>query len=286
MKIFQRREAYLVQHGEEVVAEHYGRQYEPSSYLEWGSITKPVTAHAIAVLVERGELDYDRPVREVIDALPASVTVRALTRHTSGVPRVHAGMPAGVLADPYRDTGREVVLGHLREVGEHDLVAPGTVTYSNLGFAALGLVIEKVTGTPWFDAVRDLVFEPWGLDEVAIDPPIERRAQINGFDRKPHRPWDLAGSAYNAAGALWSPLRVLARYGRLVMSSGGLAVPERAWQHDHGRYWHNGQTRDAGACLVMDPAADVVVATATLARLPGAADKLARRLVEQAVAAA
>lgn len=284
MPLFRKRESHLVLHDGEVVEEVYGKDYAPDHYVEWGSITKLVTAHAVARLVREGLVEYDRPAADYIGVLPASVTVRGLVTHTSGVPRVHPGMSAGVFRDPYEGTGEEVVRAALRDLTETSLVAPGEVTYSNLGYAALGLVTEAVSGTSWFEVVSRTVTGPAGLD-VVLDPPVDRRAQINGFDRRPHRPWALADSAYAAAGALWSTLSDLAAYGHQVASSGEITVPERAWQRVGDRFWHNGQTRDAGSCLVVEPDRGLVVAAHTLARLPGAADRLAVRLADQAVAA-
>lgn len=60
--------------------------------LEWGSITKTVTAAIAARLAEAGELDLDAPVAALLPAtlLPGAASVRTLIEHHSGLPRVPA----------------------------------------------------------------------------------------------------------------------------------------------------------------------------------------------------
>lgn len=285
--MFRRRRSHVVRRGGHIVSEDYGKDYTADKYVEWGSITKLVTAQAVVALADGGELDLDAPVRDRLGLLPTSVTARGLLTHTSGVPRVHAGMPAGVLSDPYAGIAADVLREHLGRIGETDLIGPGQMTYSNLGYAVLGLLLEQATDGSWFDAVRDLVLLPWGLSRVIPLPEVADRAHILGFDRKPHRPWSLAEGPYAAAGALWSPLTDLADYGQKVLDEGGYVRPERGWQHVGDRWWHNGATRDSGSCLVLVPSLDLVVATHALAAFPGAADRLADKLTsEQEEAAA
>lgn len=274
MNFFAKREAHIVMVGGTPVACAYGKSYRPQACVEWGSVTKLVTAHAVARLVQRGDVDYSTPVVDLLGVLPRTVTIGSLVDHTSGLPRVHAGMPAGVLSDPYAGTDGDFVRRALAEVTEDSVASAGSVTYSNLGYAVLGLVIEEVTNTDWFSAVTDLVLDPLGIEGASKLPPEGDRTHILGFDRRPHQPWALANSPYAAAGGLWSPLTSMAAYGEAVRREHSYADPRRGWQLTQGIYWHNGQTRDSGAFLGIYPERDMVVATSTLARLPGAADRL------------
>lgn len=282
MKLFRKRQSHVILSGGEVTSRELGKDYAEGKFVEWGSVTKTVTAAAVAALVEDRRLDYATPASEIVGGrLPGSVTVDTLARHTSGLPRVHPGMKGGINHDPYEGTDGGFLSTFLESFDPSLLESPGEVSYSNLGYAVLGRVVESVTGTAWFDAVRDLVLEPWGLSEVTTKPEPELWTAIKGFDGKPHTPWSLDTSAYAPAGALWSTLDVLARYGFETMTRGGYDDPRRGWQSSDGRWWHNGQTRDSGSCLVLDPDADLVVATHALARLPGSADRLADKLIRE-----
>lgn len=276
--MLKRRRAHIVRRDGHTVSEDYGKCYAPDKFVEWGSITKLVTAQAVCALADSGRLDLSAPVREELGFLPQSVTIRGLLTHTSGLPRVHSGMPVGVFSDPYAGVTPALLRHQLELVQEGDLLAPGEMTYSNLGYAVLGMLLQHVTGRPWFEAVTDLVLTPWGLTDVVSLPAIDQRVHIRGFDRKPHQPWALATSPYAAAGALWSPLSALAEYGQRSLVEGAFHRPERGWQAGESSWWHNGQTRDSGSCLVVIPDERLVVATHALAAFPGAADRLAAKL--------
>lgn len=276
VQLFQKHQAYVVVRDGQVVGRSLGKDYRDELFVEWGSITKTVTAAAVAVLVDRGELSYHAPARELVGGrLPESVTVDALCRHTSGLPRVHPGMKAGINHDPYSGTGPELLTAFLDE--PPTMEKPGEVNYSNLGYAVLGRIIEGVTAMRWIEAVSALVLQ--GLADVTDRPPADGIATINGFGGRPRQPWQLADSAYAPAGALWSRIDDAVDYGQRTIERGGFEDPRRGWQRTGQRWWHNGQTRDAGSCLVLEPAAGLVVFTHTLARMPGAADRLADRLI-------
>lgn len=140
------------------------------SVFQIGSISKVWTATAIMRLVEQGALTLDTPVREILpdvrivnDEITAGVTVRHLLTHTSGID-----------GDVFTDTGRgddtlEKYTELFAEIGQnHPLGA--TWSYCNSGFSLLGRLIEKVTGTVWDEAMRDLVFTPLGLTHTVTLP--------------------------------------------------------------------------------------------------------------------
>ena len=131
------------------------------------SMTKSFVAMVVLSLRDEGRLDIDIPVDEIApdlrqlaeagpDAPP--VTVRQLLTMDAGLPQ----------DDPWADR----LMGHANawvsaEVfarGATRSRAPGTAfEYSNYGWAALGRVIEAVTGQRHQDVVRERVLEPLGL---------------------------------------------------------------------------------------------------------------------------
>ena len=144
-----------------------------------GSLTKTFTAIAIMQLSERGLLDLDAPAIEYLRGfrlVPAKEsfqpTVRHLLTHTAGIgywrrltdllqPALGAGDRAGPsgalpLAEYYR-RGLPVE------------VEPGTRwAYSNHGFAALGQIIEDVSGQPLDRYLRERIFEPLEMDHTDL----------------------------------------------------------------------------------------------------------------------
>jgi CubicO group peptidase (beta-lactamase class C family) len=144
-----------------------------------GSITKTFTAIAVMQLWERGLVDLDAPANDylrtfrLIPAKPSfRPTVRHLLTHTAGIgywrrlsdllqPGVGSGDRAGRSGAP--------PLGEYYRRGLPVEVEPGTKwAYSNHGFAALGQIVEDVSGQPFEDYARERIFEPLGMDHTDL----------------------------------------------------------------------------------------------------------------------
>ena len=129
------------------------------------SITKPLTATAIMVLAERGELDLETPAEKYIEPLEftayrgksGDVTVRHLLNHTSGLPLHFNYFYADEAYDP---PGFEETL-HRYGILVHE---PGRVfQVSNLGYEVLGHIVSEVSGLPYDDFLRSEIFDPLGM---------------------------------------------------------------------------------------------------------------------------
>lgn len=146
-----------------------------------GSATKPVTALAVLALVERGALTLDTPVGEhfppLADAPGDPVTVRELLSHTGGFPQ--DDVATAVLGDQVLgvDLGPELPDRAAFEAYVANRVADRFLDrerflYYNSGYAALGAVVESVTGSSFAAAVEELVLAPLGLDTATFDPDV------------------------------------------------------------------------------------------------------------------
>lgn len=135
------------------------------------SVSKLVTAAAAMRLVERGELDLDRPVRDYVpEFAPANpfggeVTVRHLLQHRAGVVRES---PVGHYFDPSEPTLAATVASLAGTALVH---APGgDFKYSNPGFGVVGEVVARIRRQPFEDAARELVLAPLGLADSDFTP--------------------------------------------------------------------------------------------------------------------
>ena len=140
------------------------------------SVSKPVTSVAIMRLVELGRLSLDRRVfgaggvlgttygTEPYGAGITSITVDHLLHHTGG------GW-SNVDDDPML-TNLSMSIDQLISwtLDNRPLAStPGSAyVYSNFGYAVLGRVIERVTGTSYASAVKTLVLDPAGITDMAI----------------------------------------------------------------------------------------------------------------------
>jgi len=146
------------------------RPFTPHTPADGGSLAKPFTAATLWSLVHEGKIAVDTPVTAYLPDFPhAATTVRQLITHTNGLP------PYYQLFDPYfRDGEIRTTQGLLSVVGRH-MPAPrfpqGTrFEYSNLGFDAAALLIERVTGQPIATVLRERFFAPLGLDSAFARP--------------------------------------------------------------------------------------------------------------------
>jgi N-acyl-D-amino-acid deacylase len=162
-----------------------GTPVTPRSLFRIASLSKPVTASAVMLLVQRGRLGLDDPVlpllRQRLDLAPgderlAEVTVRRLLRHSGGWDRDRSAfypLRTEALMDICRKTGvpppgtPEAVV---RYMASRPLdFAPGSAfAYSNVGYLFLGRVVEAVTGRSYPDFVREELLRPMGIRGMHI----------------------------------------------------------------------------------------------------------------------
>src|SRR5688500_13410918 len=129
------------------------------------SISKTFAATAMMRLVEQGKVDLRAPVRTYIPEFKVrdEVATRDVTIHHL---LTHLGGWEGQVSGP--DRGSETLANFLTTITDLMQVAPpgAAWSYNNAGFSIAGRVIEVVTGTPINRAIRDLVFQPLGLEHA------------------------------------------------------------------------------------------------------------------------
>jgi len=142
-----------------------------------GSVTKAFTATVAMMLVADGDLGLDEPVREHLPELAGlgeQVTVARLLSHTSGL----ASDPDCDSVDCATSLRRYV----LDECRPHNLVQPpgAGFSYSNLGYALVGLLIETITGMRWPEATESILLRPLGVAPAFLDDPPPSRQVATG----------------------------------------------------------------------------------------------------------
>ena len=147
-----------------------------------GSITKSMTSTLAAALIERGLLDWNTTVAEVLLVdIPdmrneyLDVSVEQLMAHTGGLPVDITQSPAFQAGD-VNDTS-SLSMTERRLVWSADLLrlppdaSVGTHLYSNANYIVLGALIEKVTGELWEDLVERELFAPLGMNNSGFGAP-------------------------------------------------------------------------------------------------------------------
>jgi len=126
-----------------------------------GSITKSQTAAALTTLIAEGKVKLSDPISKFIPEAPEpgrSRTVAQLASHSSGLldsctddfePQSEAMLISTCLARPL----------------EHPV---GEDHYSNMGYSVLALIVQRVTGKQWEEALRERVWAPLGMKDIGF----------------------------------------------------------------------------------------------------------------------
>lgn len=130
------------------------------------SMTKTLTATAVLRLVQDGQIDLDTPLNRYLHNLPQT-TADATVRLTLNM---QAGWPAYLEGHDLTPKSAADVVDELATL-TRDRPAGEGYGYSNVGFAALGVLIEAVTNMSYPQAMRSLVFDPAGMDRTAFFGP-------------------------------------------------------------------------------------------------------------------
>jgi CubicO group peptidase (beta-lactamase class C family) len=146
-----------------------------------GSDTKAMTATLAAMLVDEGKLRWTSTIGEVLgDILPdlkpgfAKITLAQLLSHTSGIPTDNEEiLKLYFSADAFDHPLTEWRLQLLKAWGsKHEPRFPpsGKFQYANLGYIAVGAMIEKASGQPWERLIYDRIFVPLDLKTAGLGP--------------------------------------------------------------------------------------------------------------------
>jgi CubicO group peptidase (beta-lactamase class C family) len=198
---------------------------DADTVFEIASITKTMTATVAARLAAEGKLDLDAPVRRYLPefrvadpTVSETVTVRDLFTHT-----------AGWFGEYLAPTGRgdDAIAKGIGIMSALEQLAPvGVFSYNNVSLVVAGRIIEIVSGRPYRDAVRELLFAPLGMAHSAFDPAdvlYERLAAGHTVrDGAPERARGRLSESTNGdpVGGVRSTVNDLLRYARFHLGDG------------------------------------------------------------------
>jgi len=203
----------------------------PQTKFRLGSVTKQFTALAILQLEERGKLKVTDTVKKFFPDYPQGdrITLHHLLTHTSGIPDI-TGFPDYVKTMMLPSPALQTIERFKKLPLEF---TPGEkFAYSNSGYILLGAIIEKVTGRPYEDGLRDNIFRPLGMDDTGYDHhEIVLKNRASGYefpgDVMSNTPY-LDMSIPHAAGALYSTVVDLYKWDRALYTDKLLSKADRA----------------------------------------------------------
>ncbi len=202
------------------------------------SVTKPVTCAGVMILVDEGRLSLIDPVEKYLPEfkglklnpcgtlagyncalVPPSrpVNILDLMTHTSGLPGSVAGdAPPNTLAERVAAVSRATLL-----------FEPGTAwNYSNIGIAALGRIIEVVTGEPYERFLAERIFQPLEMNDTFFFVPPDkanRVASVYTYEPDGLKRVSMSRPRFPAPeGGLFSTAGDMARFHQMLLDKGTL----------------------------------------------------------------
>ncbi len=217
------------------------RPLEMDSLFRIASMTKAVTSAAAMQLIEQGRFNLDDPVARYfpefarlqvfesfdsatgayrLKAASKPVTVRQLFAHTAGL-----GYPftSPILRDFRPRPGESYPVGPL-------LFEPGTRWHYGTSVDWLGRLVEKVSGLPLEDYLRQKIFVPLGMPDTFYLVPNDKQARLvtvdhrlpdGGLAKDPAQP-PTSGFTPIGGGGLTSSAGDYIRFTRMLLNGGEL----------------------------------------------------------------
>ena len=232
-------------------SKHYGyaetetkRAPDNNTAYRIGSITKQFTALALLQLVEQGKMRLTDPLEQHVPE------VRSVKDARAGTPPITllqvATMHAGLAREPgcaNHSVGavalwQKIVIDCLPQTSYVN--EPGTTfLYSNIGYASLGLAIERAGGAPFITQVTDRILKPLGMSRSAFEPTPALRSNLahgyvrsaNGSASRTAPDRELDGRGYRVPnGAMFSTVNDLARFVAWELGEGQGDILKKATQ--------------------------------------------------------
>ena len=211
------------------------------------SMTKAIGSFAAMIAIDRGKMDVDTPVEEILPAFAdlqvldrfengqpvmrppkTKATLRHLATHTSGLEYEfwNADMPVYMEV-----TGHPTILSGTRQALNYPLMTdPGTRWGYGPGIDWLGQAVERIDGRRIDQYCREEIFEPLGMTSTAFE--VERTMAprlANVYARGPDGnfgPFELAPppqpEVYGMGHALYSTPKDYLQFTRLILNGGEL----------------------------------------------------------------
>nr|WP_296769039.1 serine hydrolase domain-containing protein [Rhodococcus sp. (in: high G+C Gram-positive bacteria)] len=152
-----------------------GVQATADMQLRVGQPMEPMLSTVLLQLGDEGTLDLDEPIATWVPDFPRAdtITPRMLANGTSGISDyvTNPDFLKVFYANPMKAFTAQEIFGLAN--ARPPLFAPGTsFAYSHSDLCLLGVVLEKASGRPLGDLLKDRIFTPLGMDssEVMLSP--------------------------------------------------------------------------------------------------------------------
>ncbi|MEL6687164.1 MAG: serine hydrolase domain-containing protein [Pseudomonadota bacterium] len=164
---------------DEILSIYHGQANE-TGLMQAASLSKPVAAAGILMLMERKGVDINSDIRDrftsidiySIEGGDQPLTVRQLLSHTAGA--TQSGYPGYRRGTTLPSSAEIIIDPPSRLVSAVELSLPkGEFSYAGGGYQLAQLLAEDVSGHPFDVLMRDILFYPIGMSHSTFTQPIE-----------------------------------------------------------------------------------------------------------------
>ncbi|HEY6976594.1 MAG TPA: serine hydrolase domain-containing protein [Chitinophagaceae bacterium] len=233
--------------------------------FEIGSISKTFTATLLADAVNDGNVKLDDPVNKYLpDSIPQlqyegiAITLKTLSNHSSGLPRMPSNFHSPNNNNPYKDYDNNDLYSFYKNFKPSR--KPGErYEYSNLAVGTLGVILEKVYNENFETLLVEKICRPLGMNdtkEFLRTDDSARFAKGYNEDGIYNSQWDFKALA--AAGAIRSTVADLLKYANANLG----VAPQKlnaAIQLTHNITFAEGETKVGLAWHYIKPGSDEVI---------------------------
>ena len=187
----------------------------PNTIFQVGSMTKQFTATVVLKLAELHKLSLDDKISKYFPNIKRGdeITIKNFLTHTSGLSEIFRD-PLFIKENKQIPISKEKLLSFF--IDKPLYFNPGTqYAYCNSAYILLGLIIEKVSGKPYEQMVRDFILKPLKMTHSGFDfAGLKSKQKALGYikfsrsESISSMPWDStatysAGSLYSTANDLY-----------------------------------------------------------------------------------
>ncbi|MGQ9471371.1 MAG: serine hydrolase domain-containing protein [Candidatus Aminicenantales bacterium] len=147
------------------------RPVDSQTNFRLASLSKAFPAAAVMLPAREGKLRYDDRLSDIFPQFPAygrTITIRHLLQHPSGLPDYEDLLPPSDRTRPIEEVQVKdaEVLAFLEKTIEAKFVPGSQWSYNNSGYVLLGLIVERKSGKPFDEFLKENIFEPLGMTKT------------------------------------------------------------------------------------------------------------------------
>jgi CubicO group peptidase (beta-lactamase class C family) len=134
------------------------------------SVTKRITAAAIMILIKADKLELDQKVNTILPTFPyPEITIRTLLNHRSGLTNYAYFFDDTKIWDHSKQVTNQAILDEfIKNKVLLDYKTDQRFAYCNTNYAMLALIIEKITGLNYREAMKKIIFKPLAMNHTFV----------------------------------------------------------------------------------------------------------------------